>query len=202
MTRVGDAAHLVVRSAASTRPPASARRGRAIRYVSDRRLGRCADARRAVGLTRHGTSTGTVSRVVPCHHFGNQDTADRWVCGRREARRSRVAIARCRGWVIRCAHLNVDRGRTHLRAARRWLPACEVGGVLGHRRGGVYVNYRIIEWGLRDRPGSHFRRLDRGSPGRPARTAGHPHQIETDTRRVAGFGVGINRFSAASRPVG
>lgn len=94
--------------------------------------------------------------------------------------------------VYPCARRSAQPGQEYDK--QQVAPVCEVGGRAGHRPVGVYPDSRTLEWALRDGPGSCFRQHDWDSPGKPAHPAAHPHHIEPDTRRVAGFGVAFNHF--------
>lgn len=173
----------------------------AIRYVSDRRpggqwmLGKPIQLPEARDLYQNGL------KIVSCYQYGKQDTAD-WLGGQAAG----VQHAK-RGWQLHLAaggsygapiYASIDDDPSfdqYKQQVAPYLRGWEA--VLGHQRVGVYANSKTIEWALQDGLGSYYWQHNWGSPGKVAHPAAHVHQVEIDSRKVAGLGVDINNILKA-----
>ncbi|KUI16466.1 hypothetical protein AU193_09260 [Mycobacterium sp. GA-1285] len=170
----------------------------AIRYVSDRRPGAAWMLGKPIQLAEARELYQNGLKVVSCYQYGKKDTAD-WLGGHDAG----VRHAK-RGWELHVAaggsqdapiYASIDDNPTHEQYTQQvaaYLRGWET--VLGKQRVGVYANSKTIEWALQDGIGTYFWQHDWGSPEKVAHPAAHLHQVEIDSRSIAGVGVDINHI--------
>lgn len=170
----------------------------AIRYVSDRRPGGAWMLGKPIVLSEARDLYQGGMKIVSCYQFGKAETAD-WLPGEpagvQHAQRGRQLHVEAGGPIGAPIYASIDDNPTFEQYKRQVAPYLRGWErVLGHRRVGVYSNSTTIEWALQDGLGAYFWQHNWGSPGRVAHPAAHLHQVEIDSRTVAGIGVDINHI--------
>ncbi|KUI41759.1 hypothetical protein AU198_11320 [Mycobacterium sp. GA-1199] len=170
----------------------------AIRYVSDRRPGGAWMLGKPMQLAEARDLHQAGLKIVSCYQYGKKDTAD-WLGGQNAG----VAHAK-RGWELHVAaggsqgapiYASIDDNPTYEQYKQQVVPYLRGWeAVVGKQRVGVYANSRTIEWALQDGIGTYFWQHNWGSPGKVAHAAAHLHQVEIDSRSIAGVGVDINHI--------
>ncbi|KUH97162.1 hypothetical protein AU190_01980 [Mycolicibacterium acapulense] len=170
----------------------------AIRYVSDRRPGGAWMLGKPIQLAEARDLYQAGLKIASCYQYGKKDTAD-WLGGQNAG----VAHAK-RGWELHVAaggpqgapiYASIDDNPTFEQYKQQVAPYLRGWeAVLGKQRVGVYANSKTIEWALQDGIGTYFWQHNWGSPGKVAHAAAHLHQVEIDSRSIAGVGVDINHI--------
>ncbi|OBF98550.1 hypothetical protein A5790_03360 [Mycobacterium sp. 852002-51152_SCH6134967] len=170
----------------------------AIRYVSDRRPGGAWMLGKPIQLVEARDLYQAGLKIASCYQYGKKDTAD-WLGGQNAG----VAHAK-RGWELHVAaggpqgapiYASIDDNPTYEQYKQQVAPYLRGWeAVLGKERVGVYANSKTIEWALQDGIGTYFWQHNWGSPGKVTHAAAHLHQVEIDSRSIAGVGVDINHI--------
>lgn len=137
-------------------------------------------------------------KIVSNYQYGKADTAD-WLggpaAGVRPANRDWELHFAAGGSYGAAIYASIDDDPTC--EQEKQLVAPYIRGwesVLGRHRVGRYANSKAIESALQDGLGSWFWQHNWGPPGWGAHPAAHRHQVEVDTRQVAGVRVDINHI--------
>ena len=170
----------------------------AIRYVSDRRPGGDWMLGKPIQLPEARDLYQAGLKIVSNYQYGKQDTAD-WLGG------GPAGITHAqRGWQLHTAaggpvgapiYVSIDADPSldqYKELVAPYLKSWE--SVLGHQRVGVYGNSKTIDWALQDGIGTWFWQHNWGSPAGYTHPAAHLHQVEIDSRTVAGVGVDVNEI--------